>query len=150
MYNQELPGGFSARQVGGERMITESVHTTSDKTLLTRAKSYAHRIIRMRESAIFIALLGIMLIITIIAPQFATSGNIYRVSRQISFVAIAAMGVFTVILTGGIDLSLGSIIGISGVISGLAMAAGVHYLISILLGLITGFSVGMINGILVS
>ena len=132
-------------------MITEKVHTSTDKQpFSTRTKRFIQRTLRMRESAIFLALLGIMLVITIVAPQFATSGNIYRVSRQISFVAIAALGVFTVILTGGIDLSLGSIIGISGVISGLCMASGMHYLLAIVIGLITGCAVGTINGLLVS
>ena len=108
------------------------------------------RFIRQKESAIFLALLGIMLIITIIAPKFATPGNLYRVARQISFVSIAALGVFTVILTSGIDLSVGSIIGISGVACGLAMAAGVGPFLSVLIGMGTGFGVGIINGLLVS
>ncbi len=109
-----------------------------------------HRVLTMRESAIFFALIGIMLVITLVAPQFATKGNIYRVSRQISFVAIAALGVFTVILTGGIDLSLGSVIGLSGVTCGMAMAAGLHPFLAILIGMGTGFLVGLINGALVS
>ncbi|MDC7226284.1 MAG: ABC transporter permease [Spirochaetales bacterium] len=108
------------------------------------------RFIRQKESAIFLALIGIMLVITIIAPKFATPGNLYRVARQISFVAIVAFGVFTVILTGGIDLSVGSIIGISGVTCGLAMAAGAGPFVAVIVGLVTGFGVGMINGILVS
>lgn len=112
--------------------------------------SCVKKIFRQRESAIFLALIAIMVVITIVAPQFATSGNIYRVSRQISFVAIAALGVFTVILTGGIDLSLGSTIGLSGVACGLSMAAGVHPLLAILIGMLTGFSVGIVNGVLVS
>lgn len=111
---------------------------------------FFQKILRQRESAIFLALVAIMLVITIVAPQFATRGNIYRVSRQISFVAIAALGVFTVILTGGIDLSLGSTIGLSGITCGLAMASGVHPLLAILIGMATGFSVGIINGVLVS
>ena len=106
--------------------------------------------IRQKESAIFLALIGIMLVITIIAPKFATAGNLYRVARQISFVAITALGVFTVILTSGIDLSVGSIIGISGVTCGLAMAVGAGPFVAVLVGMATGFGVGMINGLLVS
>ena len=88
-------------------MITEKVHTSTDKQpFSTRTKRFIQRTLRMRESAIFLTILDIYLYITIYTPQLATSGNIYRVSRQISFVAIAALGVFTVILTGGIDLSL--------------------------------------------
>lgn len=108
------------------------------------------RLIKKKESAIFLALLGIMIIITIIAPKFATRGNLYRVARQISFVAIASLGVFTVILTSGIDLSVGSLIGLSGITCGITMAMGLNPLIAIVVGMATGFGVGLINGFLVS
>lgn len=109
-----------------------------------------YRLIKKKESAIFLALLGIMIIITIIAPKFATPGNLYRVARQISFVAIASLGVFTVILTSGIDLSVGSLIGLSGITCGMAMAMGLNPIPAILVGMATGFGVGLINGFLVS
>lgn len=130
--------------------IETEVYDSTEKRRSLRFRETMLNVLKMRESAIFLALLGIMIVITIVAPNFATAGNIYRVSRQISFVAIASLGVFTVILTGGIDLSLGSIIGISGVISGLCMEAGVHYLAAIGIGLVTGCLVGTINGVLVS
>lgn len=131
-------------------MVTENKIPKEKVLRISPMSLVVKKIFRQRESAIFLALVAIMVVITIVAPQFATSGNIYRVSRQISFVAIAALGVFTVILTGGIDLSLGSTIGLSGVACGLSMAAGVHPLLAILIGMLTGFSVGIINGVLVS
>lgn len=124
--------------------------TKAEATVQVKRDNLFYRFIRQRESAIFLALIGIMVIITIIAPKFATPGNLYRVARQISFVAIVAFGVFTVILTGGIDLSVGSIIGLSGVTCGLAMAAGAGPFVGVLVGLVTGFGAGMINGLLVS
>lgn len=123
--------------------------TTKESSVETRDNLF-YRLIRKKESAIFLALLGIMIIITIIAPKFATSGNLYRVARQISFVAIASMGVFTVILTSGIDLSVGSLIGLSGITCGMAMAMGLNPILAILVGMATGFGVGLINGFLVS
>ncbi len=131
-------------------MRTEQRSPEETNRLKSIAPLCIQKVVKQRESAIFLALLGIMVIITIVAPQFANAGNLYRVSRQISFVAIAALGVFTVILTGGIDLSLGSAIGLSGVTCGLSMAAGMHPLLAILIGMLTGFLVGMINGVLVS
>jgi ribose transport system permease protein len=107
-------------------------------------------LLRRKESAIFLALLGIMIVITVIAPSFATIGNLYRVARQISFVAIVALGVFTVILTGGIDLSVGSLVGISGITCGLVMAAGGHPILAVLAGMLTGSLVGLVNGALVA
>jgi ribose transport system permease protein len=107
-------------------------------------------IISKRESAIFLALIAIAGFITIFAPHFASKGNLYLVSRQISFVTIVALGELFVILSSGIDLSVGSIIGLSGVVSGLSLAAGVPVVISLALGALAGLGVGMLNGVLVS
>jgi ribose transport system permease protein len=109
-------------------------------------KSLLHR----RESGIFLALLALAGLITLFQPQFATASNLFLVSRQISFTAILALGVLFVILTGGIDLSVGSTAGLSGFTAALAMAAGWPVLAAIGVGLLTGAAVGLINGAIVS
>ena len=98
----------------------------------------------------FMALVGLMVLITIFQPNFATTNNLYLVSRQIALTAIIALGVFFVILTSGIDLSVGSIVGLSGFTCGLAMAAGLHPLLAIGVGLLTGAAVGAVNGAIVA
>lgn len=70
----------------------------------------------------------------------------YLVSRQISFVAIVALGELFVILTGGIDLSVGSTVGLSGMITGVALAAGVHPIFALPIGVLSGMLIGMFNG----
>lgn len=107
-------------------------------------------ILAKRESAIFIALIAIALFITIFAPRFATGRNLYLVSRQISFVAIVAMGELFVILTSGIDLSVGSTVGFSGIIAGLALAAGIPPMFALPCGLLGGMAVGLFNGAVIS
>jgi len=113
-------------------------------------RSIVAKLFSYRESAILLALIILMAVVTIFAPNFMSGSNLYLVSRQISFVAIVAFGELFVILTGGIDLSVGSIMGLSGVISAMAMAGGVNIIISVLLGLLTGIALGFINGMLVS
>jgi ribose transport system permease protein len=108
------------------------------------------RLLRRRESGIFLALIGLMALITVIEPNFATANNLYLVSRQIALTAIIALGVFFVILTGGIDLSIGSIVGLSGFLCGLAMAAGVPPVLAVVVGLLTGAAVGAVNGAIVA
>lgn len=108
------------------------------------------RLLRRRESGIFIALLCLMGLITVIQPGFATVYNLFLVSRQIALTAIVALGVFFVILTGGIDLSVGSTLGLSGFVCGLAMAAGWPSLAAIALGLACGAAIGALNGIIVA
>lgn len=107
-------------------------------------------LLRRRESGILLALVGLMVCITLFQPEFATRGNLYLVSRQIAYVAIVALGVFFVILTGGIDLSIGSVVGLSGVLAGLAMSRGVGSAFGVAVGLLTGALVGAINGTIVA
>src|SRR5208337_3066124 len=88
-------------------------------------------LLRRRESGIFLALLALACLITVCQPEFATAANLFLVSRQIAYTAILALGVLFVILTAGIDLSLGSTAGLSGFAAGLAMAAGWPVVVSI-------------------
>ena len=81
--------------------MTSDVPTPSKPLLL------AGRLLRYKESSIFLALVGIVILISIVAPNFLRPGNLYLVTRQVAFMAIAALGVFFVILTAGIDLSIG-------------------------------------------
>ena len=70
---------------------------------------------RRRESGIFLALAGLMALIAFSSPSLRHPPISFLVGRQVAFTAIAALGVFFVILTGGIDLSVGSMVGLSGV-----------------------------------
>lgn len=110
----------------------------------------ARAFLRRRESGIFLALLGLVVLITSFQPEFATRSNLYLVSRQIAYMAIVALGVFFVILTSGIDLSIGSVVGLSGVLAGLALARGVPPALGVGVGLLTGGVVGAINGTIVA
>jgi ribose transport system permease protein len=107
-------------------------------------------LLRRRESGIFLALIGLIILISYFAPRFLRPDNLFVVSRQIALVAIVALGVFFVILTSGIDLSVGSTIGLSGFMCGLAMAAGVPPALAVAIGLCTGALVGAVNGAIVS
>lgn len=107
-------------------------------------------LLRRREAGIFFALGGLVILITCFQPNFIKPGNLFLVSRQISLTAIIALGVLFVILTGGIDLSVGSTVGLSGFLCGLAMATGLHPVLAILAGLLTGAIIGAVNGTIVA
>jgi ribose transport system permease protein len=102
------------------------------------------------ETGILLALLALCLGISVAEPKFIEVTNLYLLSRQISFTAIAALGVFFVILTAGIDLSIGSVAALGGVSCGLAMAAGAPPAVGALVGLLAGTGVGLVNGWIVS
>ena len=110
----------------------------------------ASGLLRRRESGIFLILVGLVVLITICEPGFATWGNVYTVSRQIAYTAIIALGVLFVILTSGIDLSVGSIVGLCGVVCGWLMFQGLHPALAVCAGLVMGLLLGAINGAIVS
>src|SRR6185295_3352143 len=84
------------------------------KTSPGGARAVLAHIFRRRESGIVLALFVIMAAIGTVEPNFFTGSNLYLVSRQISFVAVVALGQLFVILHGGIDLSVGSIMAMAG------------------------------------
>lgn len=114
------------------------------------APSFIVQIFRKKETAIFLALVAIMLGITLVAPTFMTWSNLYLVSRQVALVAVVALGELFVILTAGIDLSVGSVLGLAGVTTAMALNAGVPPALAVLIGLATGLAAGFINGAFIS
>jgi ribose transport system permease protein len=115
-----------------------------------RGRSLASAIVRTRESAIFLALVLIIAVIGFAAPNFLSASNLFLVSRQISFVAIVAFGELFVILTGGIDLSVGSVMALAGMAAAWAMKVGVPVPLAVLAGVAVGLSMGAVNGALIS
>jgi ribose transport system permease protein len=81
---------------------------------------------------------------------FASVDNFFNITRNFAFIGIMAVGMTAVILTGGIDLSVGSLTGLVGVVCGLVLQAGHHWAIAILAGLLTGGFAGAVNGVFVA
>ena len=99
-------------------------------------------------------ILAVLLVLTIfmvlVAPNFTTMSNGFNIARAVSINAVLAAGMTLVILTAGIDLSVGSIVGVSGVVSILLWNAGTGPVISVLGGIAVGALAGLVNGILVA
>lgn len=104
----------------------------------------------LAEYAIIIIFVVLFIIMAIFAPNFLTFRNMTNVLRQVAIVGICAVGMTFVMLTGGIDLSVGAILGVSGVLTAILMVNGVHPVIASLISLILGTVLGYINGVLVS
>ncbi|WP_096435855.1 ABC transporter permease subunit [Alteribacter populi] len=98
----------------------------------------------------FIGLLLIVTVITIINPSFLSFSNILNILRQVSINALIAFGMTFVILTGGIDLSVGSMLAFSGAVTATLMAAGVDPILAMLIGLLVGTILGAINGFVIA
>jgi ribose transport system permease protein len=99
---------------------------------------------------ILIVLLAMVALMAVIAPNFWSLSNGFNVARAVSINAVLAAGMTLVILTGGIDLSVGSIIGVAGVTSVLLWNSGAPTLVAVLGGVLVGAVAGLLNGLLVA
>ena len=98
-------------------------------------------------------LIGLILfsaIVAVINPRFLSVANILNVFRQSSINAVIAIGMTFVILTGGIDLSVGSILAFCGAVSAAMLSSGMNPVLSLLVALVLGLFFGIVNGVLVS
>ena len=93
------------------------------------------------------ALLVIILFLSIVSPDFLTADNLFNVGSQVAYTAVMAIGVTLVIITAGIDLSVGSILGLVAISFAGVMAAGVPWPVAILAALAIGGGAGALNGL---
>lgn len=116
------------------------------------------RVLQLRA---LIALGVLTVVLSLLSPEFLTTGNLSILIKHVAINAILAIGMTFVILSGGIDLSVGSIVGVSGMIAGLLVSRGVelpflgvavypHTWFVVVIALSAGMAIGAINGWLVS
>jgi ribose transport system permease protein len=103
-----------------------------------------------KEFSVLVALVLLCAVISILSPYFLTVKNVFNVLRQFSIIGILAVGEALIIITGGIDLSVGSLVGLSGIMTGVFVNAGIPPVILCLLVLGCGCAFGSINGLLVT
>lgn len=95
-------------------------------------------------------LLFLIAIVTIVSPNFLAMNNIMNILQQISVNGLIALGMTFVILTAGIDLSVGSILALSGMVLGMMILSGVNEVLAILIVLVLGAVLGFTNGFFIS
>ncbi len=97
-----------------------------------------------------IALLVLMAVMTIVEPSFGTPQNLTNVTRNFAPFGIMALGMTLVIITGGIDLSIGSIMGLVAIVAGLFLTWEYPWEIAFVAGLSSGLACGIVNGFFVA
>lgn len=104
-----------------------------------------------KELGAFTGLLILCIIMTFASPYFLSLTNIMNIFRQSSLIGIVAAGMTLIIITGGIDLSVGSVLSLSSCITaGLMVDYGFNVWLSILVGLLTGALLGWLNGLMIT
>lgn len=102
-----------------------------------------------QESSIVIASVIYIIFVTCINPMFLSTDNIFNVLRATGFTLITVIGMSFVLITGGLDLSVGSVLALGGVVAGLACKAAVPVPLAILAGVLVGAMIGSINGFII-
>lgn len=96
-----------------------------------------------------IGLAVMFIVLSFLSPHFLTTDNLMNVTRQVAVNAILATGMTFVIISAGIDLSVGSILALSGCVMALALKSGVGIVPGILIGMGVGSLCGLVNGFLI-
>jgi ribose transport system permease protein len=106
--------------------------------------------LKIRELNILSVLLLVGMMISLFSPYFLTTNNLMGVFRSFSLIGIMSIGMMLVIITGGIDLSVGSVMGLSSLVTALAFQHGFGAWAAVLAGLSVGLVVGSFNGFLIT
>lgn len=104
----------------------------------------------MKEAPIFLVLVCGCIVVGLLTPYFFSIGNIFNVLRQISIYAILAVGEALIIITGEIDLSIGYMMGLCGVIAALCAKANVPAVLILLITVAFGVCMSSISGMLIT
>jgi len=124
--------------------------TTLDDTINRQTYSPVTWLLTRQTFWVFVATVAACVVLSLVTDSFATPRNVFNITRNFAFIAIAALGVTTVIITGGIDLSVGSVMGLSAIVAGVLMNAGYPIWTGIGAALAAAVVVGLINGYLIA
>jgi erythritol transport system permease protein len=117
-------------------------------------------LLTLMKARTFIALIAVLIFFSIAAPNFLSTANLILMSKHVALNAFLAMGMTFVIITGGIDLSVGSIVGLCGMVAGYLVLNGIDLQIGYtiyfnvveiaLITLAVGILIGAVNGLLIT
>ncbi|MER8544594.1 ABC transporter permease [Mesorhizobium sp. M0684] len=117
-------------------------------------------LLTLMKARTFIALIAVLLFFSIAAPNFLSAANLILMSKHVALNAFLAMGMTFVIITGGIDLSVGSIVGLCGMVAGYLVLNGIDLQVGYtiyfnvfeiaLITLAVGILIGAVNGLLIT
>jgi ribose transport system permease protein len=133
--------------------MTQSTETREQAiggAVATQAReSLFNRLTRRLEVRMLALALALAAALSLLSPYFLTTNNVFNILDQSVVIGIVSVGMTFVILTGGIDLSVGSVAGLSGVILGLAVQS-FPLPIAILIAVASGGAIGLVSGVLIA
>jgi ribose transport system permease protein len=125
--------------------------TTLEESLRGQVRgSWVSWLVSRQTFWVSVAAVIAFVLLSLFSDVFATQQNLFNVTRNFAFVAIIAVGMTAVIITGGIDLSVGAVLALSGMVIGMSMNNGTPFWIAAPLALGISLLVGAINGVLIA
>jgi ribose transport system permease protein len=121
-----------------------------DAAIAHQTHSPLSRILSQQAFWVFLAAVIACLALTLATETFATSQNLFNVTRNFAFVGIVALGMTVVIVSGGIDLSVGSVLCLSAMVLAITMNAGHSLAVGSALAIAAALFVGFVNGMLIA
>ncbi len=110
--------------------------------------SRLRRLLGARETGVLIALVLMALLLALTTPAFLNSRNLLNIGRQVSLIGIMAVGMTFILISREIDLSIGSIFALSGLVTGMLLLDGWGLWLALAAGLLAGTFIGALNGVL--
>src|SRR5579872_3373470 len=145
--------------------VGKNAASLTDAALDTREKTFLEKVFANQPFWVTIALLAICVVTGLEEPVFFSADNFYDITRNFAFIGVMALGMTPVIIIGGIDLSVGSTMGLVAIVCGLVLlkqpidympdwwnaADWTHaWWMAAILGLAAGALVGWVNGVLIA
>jgi ribose transport system permease protein len=115
-----------------------------------KVSSVIKRVTGWREFNVVLAVIALSAVLAVSSDAFLTTANLFSVMRSFSLTAIMAVGMTMVIITGGIDLSVGSLMGLSGLLTAMMIQAGLPVELAVVGGLLSGCGLGLANGLMIT
>lgn len=123
---------------------------TLEQTIGQKQQGWLSSVFASQTFWVFIAVLAACVFLSFATDSFATSKNLFNITRNVTFVAIVALGMTMVIITGGIDLSVGSVLCLCSMVLAVTMHAGYGIEVGIAASVATALLIGAFNGVLIA
>ncbi len=123
---------------------------TLDQAIGQKQQNWLSSLLASQTFWVFIAVILACVFLSFATNSFATTKNLYNITRNVTFVAIIALGMTMVIITGGIDLSVGSVLCLCSMVLAVVMHAGYGIEVGIAASLGTALVIGGFNGVLIA
>ncbi|MBB4187635.1 ribose transport system permease protein [Sinorhizobium terangae] len=124
--------------------------TTLERTIEHRQQTWPAALLASQTFWVLIAVIFACIFLSFATDSFATAKNLYNITRNVTFVAIIALGMTLVIITGGIDLSVGSVLCLCSMILAVVMHAGYGIEVGIAASIGTALLIGAFNGVMIA